>query len=127
MKLIDVFDILNIRSKLIDKKLPIKTSYKLNRLFNELEVESKFFNETLEKIIDEYGQKDEAGNFILTDNGQGVKIKEEKFSECKNKIDELNNVEIHLDYEPVFSLDELDGLDLEMKYINLLIPFISEN
>lgn len=127
MKLIDVFDILNIRNKLVDKKLPIKTSYKLNRLFNELEAESKFFNETLEKIIDEYGQKDEAGNFILTDNGQGVKIKEEKFSECKNKIDELNNVEIHLDYEPVFSLDELDGLDLEMKYINLLIPFISEN
>jgi len=127
MKLIEVFDILNIRNKLVDKKLPIKTSYKLNRLFNELEVESKFFNETLEKIIDEYGQKDEAGNFILTDNGQGVKIKEEKFSECKNKIDELSNVEIHLDYEPVFSLDELDGLDLEMKYINLLIPFISEN
>lgn len=127
MKLVDTFEFLNIRNKLIDKKLPIKTSYKFTRFFAQLENESKFFNETLQKIIDEYGQRDENGEFILTSDKQGVKIKEDKLDECMNKIDELNNVEVHLEYEPVFSLDELEGLDLEMKYINLLMPYISEN
>lgn len=127
MKLVEVFDFLNLRNKIIDKKLPIKTSYKLTRFFNQLEEEAKFFNETLQKIIDEYGQKDENGNFIFTDNGQGVKIKEDKYNECMEKIEELNSIEVKLNYIPSFTLEELEGLDLEMKYINLLMPYISDN
>ena len=127
MKLVEVFDFLNLRNKIIDKKLPIKTSYKLTRFFNQLEEEAKFFNETLQKIIDEYGQKDENGNFIFTDNGQGVKIKEDKYNDCMEKIEELNSIEVKLNYVPSFTLDELEGLDLEMKYINLLMPYISDN
>ena len=127
MKLVEVFDFLNLRNKIIDKKLPIKTSYKLTRFFNQFEEEAKFFNETLQKIIDEYGQKDENGNFIFTDNGQGVKIKEDKYNECMEKIEELNSVEVKLNYTPSFTLEELEGLDLEMKYINLLMPYISDN
>lgn len=127
MKLVEVFDFLNLRNKIIDKKLPIKTSYKLTRFFNQLEEEAKFFNETLQKIIDEYGQKDENGNFIFTDNGQGVKIKEDKYNECMGKIEELNSIEVKLNYIPSFTLEELEGLDLEMKYINLLMPYISDN
>lgn len=127
MKLVEVFDFLNLRNKIIDKKLPIKTSYKLTRFFNQLEEEAKFFNETLQKIIDEYGQKDENGNFIFTDNGQGVKIKEDKYNECMEKIEELNGIEVKLNYIPSFTLEELEGLDLEMKYINLLMPYISDN
>lgn len=127
MKLVEVFDFLNLRNKIIDKKLPIKTSYKLTRFFNQLEEEAKFFNETLQKIIDEYGQKDENGNFIFTDNGQGVKIKEDKYNDCMGKIEELNSIEVKLNYTPSFTLEELEGLDLEMKYINLLMPYISDN
>lgn len=127
MKLVNTIEYLNIRDTLINKKLPIKTSYKFSRFFNQLENEAKFFNETLQKIVDEYGQRDENGEFILTSDKQGVKIKEDKLEECMGKIDELSNVEVHLEYEPVFSLDELEGLDLEMKYINLLMPYISEN
>lgn len=127
MKLVNTIEYLNIRDTLINKKLPIKTSYKFSRFFNQLENEAKFFNETLQKIVDEYGQRDENGEFIITSDKQGVKIKEDKLEECMGKIDELSNVEVHLEYEPVFSLDELEGLDLEMKYINLLMPYISEN
>lgn len=127
MKLVNTIEYLNIRDTLINKKLPIKTSYKFSRFFNQLENEAKFFNETLQKIVDEYGQRDENGEFILTSDKQGVKIKEDKLEECMSKIDELSNVEAHLEYEPVFSLDELEGLDLEMKYIDLLMPYISEN
>lgn len=126
MRLADTFNFLEIRNKIIDKKLPIRTSYKFNRFFNELEAEAKFFDETLQKIIEEYGQRDEDGNFVYTQNKNGIKIKDDKFNECMEKVDELNNVEVQLTYIPEFTLEELEGLDLEMKYINLLMPYISE-
>jgi len=43
------------------------------------------------------------------------------------KFNELGQVEVDLYYEPKFSLDELDSLNLEMKYISWLMPYISEN
>ena len=126
MKFAEAFQVLEIRNLLVDQKLPIKVSYKFTRFFNELESETKFFNETLQNLIEEYGKKDENGNFIYTNDKQGVKIQDEKFDECMNKIDELNKVEVNLNYIPEFTLDELESLNLEMKYINLLLPYIKD-
>lgn len=126
MKFSEVFEILEIRNLLVDKKLPIKVSYKLTRFFNELENEAKFFNETLQKLIEEYGKKDENGNYIYTEDKQGVKIQDDKFQECMDKIDELNKLEVNLSYVPEFTIEELEPLDLEMKYISLLLPYIKD-
>jgi hypothetical protein len=43
-----------------------------------------------------------------------------------NKIDELNKLEVNLTYIPEFTLDELEPLNLEMKYIDLLLPYIKD-
>lgn len=126
MKFSEAFEVLEIRNLLVDQKLPIKVSYKLTRFFNELEGETKFFNDTLQKLIEDYGKKDENGNYIYTDDKQGVKIQEDKFQECMDKIDELNKLEVNLSYIPEFTLEELEPLNLEMKYISLLLPYIKD-
>ena len=126
MKFSEVFQVLEIRNLLVDQKLPIRVSYKFTRFFNELENEAKFFNDTLQKLIEEYGKKDEEGNYIYTEDKQGVKIQDDKFQECMNKIDELNKLEVNLTYIPEFTLDELEPLNLEMKYIDLLLPYIKD-
>ena len=126
MKFSEAFEVLEIRNLLVDQKLPIKVSYKLTRFFNELEGETKFFNDTLQKLIEDYGKKDENGNYIYTDDKQGVKIQEDKFQECMDKIDELNKLEVNLSYIPEFTLDELEPRNLEMKYISLLLPYIKD-
>ena len=126
MKFSEAFEVLEIRNLLVDQKLPIKVSYKLTRFFNELEGETKFFNDKLQKLIEDYGKKDENGNYIYTDDKQGVKIQEDKFQECMDKIDELNKLEVNLSYIPEFTLDELEPLNLEMKYISLLLPYIKD-
>ena len=126
MKFSEAFEVLEIRNLLVDQKLPIKVSYKLTRFFNELEGETKFFNDTLQKLIEDYGKKDENGNYIYTDDKQGVKIQEDKFQECMDKIYELNKLEVNLSYVPEFTLDELEPLNLEMKYISLLLPYIKD-
>lgn len=126
MKFSEVFQVLEIRNLLVDQKLPIRVSYKFTRFFNELENEAKFFNDTLQKLIEEYGKKDEEGNYIYTEDKQGVKIQDDKFQECMDKIDELNKLEVNLTYAPEFTLDELEPLNLEMKYIDLLLPYIKD-
>ena len=126
MKFSEAFEILEIRNLLVNQKLPIRVSYKFTRFFNELENETKFFNETLQKLIEEYGKKDENGNYIYTDNKQGIKIQEDKFDECMSRIEELNKVEVNLTYIPEFTLDELEPLNLEMKYIDLFLPYIKD-
>lgn len=126
MKFSEVFQLLEIRNLLIEQKLPIRVSYKFSRFFAELENESKFFNEAMQKLIEEYGERDEHGNFIQTEDGQGIKVQKDKFNECMERIEELNNLEINLSYVPDFTLDELELLNLEMKYITLLLPYIKD-
>ena len=107
--------------------MSIKTTYKFTRFFKEIEEQIEFFNNTIQDLIKEYGQKDENDNFVLTEDKKGVKIQEDKYDECMNKIDELNNLEINLNYIPSFSIDELENSELSMEELSLLMPFITEN
>lgn len=127
MKMSEVMMIGQLRSKIANKKMPIKTTYKFTRLFKEIEEQVEFFNNTIQDLIEEYGQKDENNKFILTEDKNGVKIKEDKYEECMNKINELNNLEINLNYIPSFSIDELENSELSMEELSLLMPFITED
>lgn len=127
MKMSELFLLNKLRNKIEKAKMSIKTTYKFSRFFNELEEHIKFFNDTLSNLIKEYGKKDENGEYILTENGQGVMIKEDKYDECMNKINELNNLEINLNYTPSFSIDELENSELSMEELSLLMSFIVED
>lgn len=106
--------------------MPIKVTYKFTRLFKEVQEQVDFFNKTMQNIIQQYGEKDENGEFVLTENKSGVMIKKDKYDECMEKVNELNNLEIDLQYNPIFTLDELDGLDLSVGDLSKLMAFISE-
>lgn len=127
MEIANLIKLNQLKSKFINIKMSIKTTYKFTRLFKEIEEQVDFFNTTLSDLIKEYGQKDENGKYILTDDQNGIKIREDKYEECMSKINELNNLDINLDYIPNFTLDELDNLELSIDEMTLLIPFIAEN
>lgn len=126
MKFSQIFQILEIRNRILNQKLPIKTSYKFNRFFSAIEKEAKFFNEELQKIIEEYGKRDENGNYIFSEDKNSILIVEEKKAECVEKTRELNELEVDLDYIPSFNLEELENLDLTVREIELLMPYIQE-
>ena len=127
MKMSELMMLGQLRPKIANKKMSIKTIYKFTRLFKEIEEQVEFFNITLQNLINEYGQRYEDGNFILTEDKNGVKIKEDKYDECMNKINELNNLEINLNYTPSFTIDELENSELSMEELSLLMPFITED
>ena len=106
-----------------DKKLPLKVAYKLNKLITKVEEEIVFYQNTFSKIIEEYAEKDENGNYIFIDENTSIKIIPGKEEECNKKVRELN--ELPLAIEGIeFNLDELDCLDMTIAEMNCLMPFI---
>lgn len=126
MKMSELFQLTQLKTKIENTKMSIKTTYKFTRLFKEAEEHINFFNNTLADLIKEYGQKDEEGNFVLTENQNGVKIREDKYDECMKKVQELNELDPELTYIPSFTLEELDNLELSIEELNTLMPFIEE-
>ena len=106
-----------------DKKLPLKVAYKLNKLITKVEEEIAFYQSTFSKIIEEYAERDENGNYIFIDGNASIKIIPGKEEECNKKVRELN--ELPLVIEGIeFDLDELDCLDMTIAEMNCLMPFI---
>lgn len=126
MKISELLQINSLQEKIQDKKLPIKTAYKFNKLFQSVQEDITFFNTTLQKIIYNYGLKDENGNYVLTEDQKGVKIQEDKKDECMVEIQELNNLDSELKYIPHFTIEELDTLELSVQELSCLMPFIEE-
>lgn len=106
-------------------KLPIKTTYKLSRLAAAIEVESDFYREKFREILDTYCQKDEEGRIVSTEDGAGYKVIEEKLAECNNAINELQTIEVELP-NITFDISEFDGVELSIRELEGIMPFITE-
>ena len=119
-----VFKILNIYKKVKEIKVPVKTAYKFNKLCLELENSANFYNEELNKIIQQYADRDENGSIKNSPDG-GIQIKEDQIAVAQKEIDTLWNLEIE---KPSirFAIDELDGLNLSIEDFNSMLPFIEE-
>ena len=125
MKMYEIRAFENFYKKIKEKKMPLRVAYKLNKLFQETQKSTVFYDENLNKIIEKFGERDEDGNFVPTKDGTGIKIQENKINECSVELEELSNLIIDLP-ETKFTLDELEDLDLTIDQIGLLMPFIEE-
>ena len=83
------------------------------------------YQSQLNKIILEYGARDENGQLIQTENGDGIKIKEDKIQECQEKLNELSTLEIEINESPI-SIEALENLELSLDEIGALSSFLSE-
>lgn len=124
MKMFEIVEFPKLYEGIKDKKMPFKTAHKFSKLFRKVEEEIRFYQESFQKITEEYGEKDAEGNFIPQEDGKGIKMKEGSFTEANKKIIELNTLEIEIAGID-FSIDELESLDLTIGEINFLMPFIT--
>lgn len=125
MKMYQVLEFQKLYTELKDRSMPFKTVRKFSKLFSRLEEEVTFYQENFKKLVDEYSEKDEEGNPVLLDNGQGVKIKEDLITECNMKVDELNNLDVEIT-DIKFNEEEFENLNLTIGEASFLIPFIEE-
>ena len=77
--------------------LPLKSAYKLNKIRQAAEKETEFYSEKFQEIINTYAKKDANGEFIFSDNGEQITIREDAIEECNKAIQDLQNLEIQVE------------------------------
>ena len=58
MKMYEALALQNFYASVQDKKMPIKTAYKLSRLAKRAEEELQFYQKEFARIVDEYAMKE---------------------------------------------------------------------
>ena len=124
MKMYEALALQNFYASVQDKKMPIKTAYKLSRLAKRVEEELQFYQKEFTRIVDEYAMK-ENGQLIYSDDMTSIKIIPGKEDECSAKIMELKELEVDFSgFE--FILDEFDSLELTLAEISSILPLIRD-
>jgi hypothetical protein len=125
LKMYQILDFPSFFAKVKSSKLPFKTSYKLTLLAQEVEKHTTFYQEKFRETLMEYGRKDEQGNLVPTDDGQGIRLIEETMDEAYTKLTELRNLDVEIPTAK-FSPDDFDGIELSPEEMVVIMPFIGE-
>lgn len=78
---------------------------RLVHLNEQLMKEHTFLSQELRKIADEYCEKDEEGNFVISEDGSGQKIREGQIENCNTALTQIYSETIDLTVMP-FKLPE---------------------
>lgn len=124
MKMYEALALQNFYTSVHDKKMPIKTAYKLSRLAKRAEEELQFYQKEFTRIVDEYAMK-ENGQLIYSDDMTSIKIIPGKEDECSAKIIELKELEVDFS-EFEFTLNEFDSLELTLAEMSSILPLIKD-
>lgn len=124
MKMYEVLTLQNFYLSVQDKKMPIKTAYKLSRLARRAEEEVQFYQKEFMRIIDEYAQK-ENGQLVYSEDMSSIKIISGKEEECTAKITELKELEVDMSgFE--FTINELENLELTLGEMSAIFSLIKD-
>ena len=123
LKMYQVTELTPIFDKMRSSKLPFKTSYRITLLMLEVEKHVNFYQESFRNLLTEYGKKDENGNIMPTEDGQGVLLVEETMQEAYQKLGELRELDVELpNYK--FDLDAFGDIEISPQEMLVLMPFI---
>lgn len=125
MKMYEVLELQNLYNSIAHIKLPLKTTYKFTRLMKRAEEEINFYQEKFQEIVEEYGVKEENGQYKLTPDGMSIVIIPGKEVECNQKIAELRNLDVLIDGIK-FSIEELEGIDVSISELSCLMSLIED-
>lgn len=125
MKIFELQAFSNVYKKIKTCTFPIKTTYQLVKLGKKIEEELNFYQETYTNIIKEYGKTDENGEYIFSEDGNSIVIKDGMEALCQEKVRELETFEIDLsDFS--FTIDDFANVELTPEELNALMPIIAE-
>ena len=125
MKLNQLNNLRDTLTKIANQSLPFTTAYRINRLIHGLDEAWTFFTESMTALIQQYGQKDDEGNFVYTEDGQSILLITETAAEANNKMMELGMVDANLP-DITFTPEEFSKLELSAWEVEVLMEFIKE-
>lgn len=124
--MINVLELNGFYNNIKNKKLPFQVAYKFSKIIRLIQGDIDFFEKEMGKLLDEYGKRDETGQFIFTEDNKGIVIQEEYIDKCNKKMNELYHLPITIEGDISFTVEELGFLDMTPQEISILMPFIRE-
>ena len=124
MKMYEILEMQNFYTSVQNKKMPIKTAYKLSRMAKRIEEEVQFYQKEFARIINEYALK-ENGQLVYSEDMSSIKIIPGKEEECNEKIIELKELDVDLS-QFEFSLDEFESFELTLAEMTSILPLIKD-
>lgn len=125
LKMYQLTDFSSFFEKVKTQKMSFKTSYKLTLLAQEIQKHISYYQEQFRNLLLEYSKKDENGNPIPTEDGQGVLLVEETMNEAYQKLGELRELDVEVP-DSKFSPDEFGDVELTPMEMTIIMPFIAE-
>lgn len=122
LKMSNIIALKGVCENLKTQKTSVKTAYKISKILNAVEKEFEFYQTKFAEIINEYAEKDENGQSILVNDGQGVKIDPSHLMEAQTKLIELEGLEVEI--ESNLTIDEFEGLEIsisDMQHLSYLL------
>ena len=107
---------------LAKKELKARLALSISRILKNAEGEIQNFNDTRMNLIKKYGEKDENGELITTEDGN-CKIPEDVATEFSNELNSLLDETIEINANKM-TLEQLENLDFTPKDMVMLEPFI---
>ena len=106
--------------------LTIKASDAVSKNIKKIEKEIEAYNEERAKLLDKYGEKDEDGNLVVSEE-QNIKIVPENVEKWNKDLSELLDIEVEVDIHKLkFSVLEESGTVMSISGIQS-IDFMLED
>ena len=102
------------------QKVSFNLAYKISLIVKDWEFNMDFYRNQLKKMLLEYAEKDNNGNFV--ENDGNIKIKPEFLEIFKQKYDELLNSEVVFEHH--FTMEDLEPFSFSVEEVQLLLPLI---
>lgn len=125
LKMYQLTDFPSFFEKVKTQKMSFKTSYKLTLLAQEIQKHIDYYQEQFRNLLLEYSKKDENGNPVPTEDGQGVLLVEETTNEAYQKLGELRELDVEVP-DSKFSPDDFGDVELTPMEMTIIMPFIAE-
>jgi hypothetical protein len=122
MKVHQIVEVRGVIAANAKQKMPARTAYKIARFMRDTEADERFYHKRIGEIVEAYGEKDSAGEYVRIDGN--VKIKEADNDVFKKEMDELYNLESDVVLQ--FDINDFDGLELSVAEMILLCNFINK-
>lgn len=118
LTVLNIFDIKQPLSEMVEKTLPVLLSYKLNKLLKIIQTELEAIEETRSQLIRKWGIFDEKLN--------GFRVKDENLVNFKAELKQLLNEKIRINLEPI-SFKDIENVQLSVKQMKGIQPIIKNN
>lgn len=115
----------DIYEKLKNEPMSIRVAYKLNKIFDGVFKDLVFYQSKVSELLKQYGQVDENGNYVRSEDGLSILLIPEKIEECTKALRELDAIEVEMP-DISLTLDELENFKLTLQEMALLESFIVE-